>query len=148
MERIKGWLTRNNNGLTLVELLVALSLLSIILLFASSIFLLSQNQMKTQSKEVQVQTEERLAMNRVTRDIRRADSVEVNGSHELVINETDIYKLEGTDLKKNNEVIATNIKVFNVSKDDEINEVKIILGNLPETTISIRRGEDANEMEK
>ncbi|WP_222860094.1 PilW family protein [Bacillus andreraoultii] len=141
---------RNDNGLTLVELLVALSLLSIILLFASSIFLMSQNQMNIQSKEVQVQTEERLAMNRITRDIRRANFVNARGHQELVINNTDIYKLEGTDLKKNNELIATNIKVFNVSMDCNLNEVKVVIGNLPETTISIRleNGEGACELEK
>ncbi|THE15290.1 prepilin-type N-terminal cleavage/methylation domain-containing protein [Bacillus timonensis] len=123
-------------GVTLVELLAAISLLSIILLLASSVHLFGQKQMNTQKNEVQIQSQERLAANLITKEIRKADSVKVNNPNELTINGSDVYKLEGTTIEKNNEEFMTNINGFNVSKNG--NQVILKIGDLPETTIYIR----------
>ncbi|MFS0822524.1 prepilin-type N-terminal cleavage/methylation domain-containing protein [Bacillus sp. 1P02SD] len=123
-------------GVTLVELLAAISLLSIILLLASSVHLFGQKQMITQKNEVQIQSHERLAANLITKEIRKADTVKVNNPNELTINGSDVYKLEGTTIEKNNEEFMTNINGFNVSKNG--NQVILKIGALPETTIYIR----------
>ncbi|MFD1781116.1 prepilin-type N-terminal cleavage/methylation domain-containing protein [Fredinandcohnia salidurans] len=127
---------KSERGVTLVELLAAISLLSIILLLASSVHLFGQKQMNSQSDEVQKQSQERLAANLITKEIRKAKTVEVKNPNQLTVNDTDTYKLEGTTIKKNNEEFMTKINGFSVTKNG--NQVNLKIGNLPETTIYIR----------
>lgn len=127
---------KSERGVTLVELLAAISLLSIVLLLASSVHLFGQKQMNSQSDEVQIQSQERLAANLITKEIRKAKTVEVKNPNQLTVNDTDTYKLEGTTIKKNNEEFMTKINGFSVSKYG--NQVSLKIGNLPETTIYIR----------
>lgn len=127
---------KSERGVTLVELLAAISLLSIVLLLASSVHLFAQKQMNSQSDEVQIQSQERLAANLITKEIRKAKTVEVKNPNQLTVNDTDTYKLEGTTIKKNNEEFMTKINGFSVSMNG--NQVSLKIGNLPETTIYIR----------
>jgi prepilin-type N-terminal cleavage/methylation domain-containing protein len=127
---------KSERGVTLVELLAAISLLSIVLLLASSVHLFGQKQMNFQSDEVQKQSQERLAANLITKEIRKAKTVEVKNPNQLTVNDTDTYKLEGTTIKKNNEEFMTKINGFSVTKNG--NQVSLKIGNLPETTIYIR----------
>lgn len=127
---------KSERGVTLVELLAAISLLSIILLLASSVHLFGQKQMNSQSDEVQKQSQERLAANLITKEIRKAKTVEVKNPNQLTVNDTDTYKLEGTTIQKNNEEFMTKINGFSVTKNG--NHVSLKIGNLPETTIYIR----------
>jgi prepilin-type N-terminal cleavage/methylation domain-containing protein len=127
---------KSERGVTLVELLAAISLLSIVLLLASSVHLFGQKQMNSQSDEVQKQSQERLAANLITKEIRKAKTVEVKNPNQLTVNDTDTYKLEGTTIKKNNEEFMTKINGFSVTKNG--NQVSLKIGNLPETTIYIR----------
>ncbi|WP_226646570.1 PilW family protein [Mesobacillus subterraneus] len=127
----------SEKGVTLVELLAALTILSIVMLLVSSVHLFAQNQMYSQSNDIQIQSDERLAMNLITKEIRRAQTVEVKNPNELTINGVDIYMLEGNVLKKNNVDYIYNIKGFYVSKLGA-SQVNLKIGNLPETTIYIR----------
>ena len=127
----------SEKGVTLVELLAALTILSIVMLLVSSVHLFAQNQMHSQSNDIQIQSDERLAMNLITKEIRRAQTVEVKNPNELTINGVDIYMLEGNVLKKNNVDYISNIKGFYVSKLGAF-QVNLKIGNLPETTIYIR----------
>ncbi|WP_099362073.1 prepilin-type N-terminal cleavage/methylation domain-containing protein [Fredinandcohnia onubensis] len=127
---------KSERGVTLVELLAAISLLSIVLLLASSVHLFGQKQMNSQSDEVQKQSQERLAANLITKEIRKAKTVEVKNPNQLTVNDADTYKLEGTTILKNNEEFMTKINGFSVSKNG--NQVSLKIGNLPETTIYIR----------
>lgn len=127
----------SEKGVTLVELLAALTILSIVMLLVSSVHLFAQNQMHSQSNDIQIQSDERLAMNLITKEIRRAQTVEVKNRNELTINGVDIYMLEGNVLKKNNVDYIYNIKGFYVSKLGA-SQVNLKIGNLPETTIYLR----------
>ena len=127
---------KGERGVTLVELLAAISLLSIVLLLASSVHLFGQKQMNSQSDEVQLQAQERLAANLITKEIRKAQTVEINSPNQLTINGTDTYKLEGTTIEKNNNEFVTKINDFSVSKIG--NQISLKIGSLPETTIYIR----------
>jgi prepilin-type N-terminal cleavage/methylation domain-containing protein len=127
----------SEQGITLVELLAALTILSIVMLLVSSVHLFAQKQMNSQSKDIQIQSDERQAMNLITKEIRKAQTVEVKNQNELTINGVDIYMLEGTVLKKNNVDYIYNIKGFYVSKPGA-SQVNLKIGNLPETTIYLR----------
>lgn len=127
---------KSEKGVTLIELLAAISLLSIILLLASSVHLFGQKQMNSQTSEVQVQSQERLAANLITKELRKAKTVEIKNPNELTINGTDVYKHKATTIEKNNKEFITNINGFKVSKDGK--QVTLKIGELPETTIYIR----------
>lgn len=126
----------NEKGVTLIELLAALSLLSMIILLASSIHIFVQKQMNSQTKEIQTQSDERLAINIITKEIRKARTVEIKTPNELTINGTTVYRLDGTTLKRNNDPCISNINYFTVSKTG--NQIKLKIGSLPETTIYLR----------
>jgi len=127
---------KDQKGITLVEVLTAIALLSIIILLSSSIHIFGQKQYQNQSKEVQVQANERLAMNILTKEIRKAQKIEVVSPKILKVNDSDIYKHEGTTLKKGNQNLVSGIHNFVVTKEG--NRIKLTLGNMPETTIFLR----------
>ncbi|MFD2681453.1 prepilin-type N-terminal cleavage/methylation domain-containing protein [Bacillus seohaeanensis] len=127
---------KSEEGVTLVEVLIALALLSMILLLANSVHLFVQKQMNSQVNKIQVQSDERLAIGLITKEIRKAETVETNHLNELIINETDVYKLKSTTLTKNNEPFISNIKKFTVKKRG--NQVTLKIGSLPETIIYLR----------
>jgi|GEM_PF-2771137 len=156
---------KNEKGLTLVEVLAGIVLLSMILLLVSSIHLFAQKQMNTQKKVIQIQSNERLAFNRITGEIRKANAIKVEDSKTMHIkktnftnctNETDVYKFEGTTLKmKDGEKITdigesyfkggtsdNFIKLKSGISDDSDDFIKLKIGNIPETTIYIRKGEE------
>src|SRR4051812_5006625 len=102
-------MSKNEEGLTLIELLAALSIVSIVLLLASSVQIFGQKQVNTQTSDFQKQTDVRLAINILTKEIRKASDVSIKGpvmngivsSTELMINGTDLYKVQNNLLTKN-----------------------------------------------
>lgn len=108
---------RSENGVTLVELLAALVLISLVVLLINSVFLFTQNSAGSISKESDVQQDMLLAMKMMTRDIRSADQpkvIVVGGRKELVINETETYRFKNGELLKNQTPVAANLESFDV----------------------------------
>ncbi|WP_423799231.1 prepilin-type N-terminal cleavage/methylation domain-containing protein [Neobacillus sp. SAB-20_R2A] len=132
-EKIKG---NREQGFTLIEVMAGLTLLSIVLLLANSVDLFGQKQMNVQTTEIQSQSDDRLAMKLITKEIRKAQTVEVNNLNELTIDSVDVYKLNGTTLLKNSEAFISNISKFTVSKNG--NKITLTIGKLPETNIYLR----------
>lgn len=138
MEKFVGYIKKNEKGITLIELLVALSLVSMVILLASSVQLFGQKQVNNQTNEIQNQSNVRLALNIITKEIRKASNVSVT-NNVLTINNSDIYKLENNILKKNSQPLITNIQSFTITKTDD--KVTIIITNTPsnnhpQTTLS------------
>jgi prepilin-type N-terminal cleavage/methylation domain-containing protein len=155
---------KSEKGVTLIEVLCALALVSLVLLLASSINLFGQKQVVNQSTEIQSQTNERLALKVITKEIRKAAKVDFVSAlnNELFIIDTE-KKLDGSTLVKEikirkdgttlvkemetkqggvtlnkvTETLMSNIDVFTVNKNE--NQVKLRIGNTPETTVYIRR---------
>ena len=148
MEKTVGLKIRTNeNGVTLIELLAALSLLSVILLLATSVHELGLKQSSNQTADIQSQSNVRLAMNIITREIRKAstvsflniDDIDVTND-QLKINGVDLYKLENKNITKNSDPLFTNIQKFTLKKikDDmyTITIANIPSASLPQTTLS------------
>lgn len=76
-------LYKNQRGLTLVELLAVLVLLSLVLVLVSSIHLMGANQYKDQSQAIKRQENVRLVMTVITKDIRRSTSITVPDQNHL-----------------------------------------------------------------
>ncbi|MEH7118470.1 prepilin-type N-terminal cleavage/methylation domain-containing protein, partial [Neobacillus vireti] len=124
MEKNIGSQVRNNEkGVTLIELLAAVSLLSLILLLASSVHILGLKQSSSQTSEIQNQSNVRLAMNIITREVRKASTVSFiniddtdSSNDQLKINGVDIYKLDNKNITKNANPLINNIQTFTLKK--------------------------------
>lgn len=149
---------KNEKGVTLVEVISAFALLSIVLLLAGSVHFFSQKQMTAQSAEIQSQSNVRLAANILTKDIRRAvdvvedpdkpDDADVKDRYFIItspaknlgeVDYEDKYKFINNNkiLYKNEQEFITNLNSFEI----EINptNVSITIADLPKTTIYIRK---------
>ncbi|WP_158587432.1 PilW family protein [Neobacillus notoginsengisoli] len=129
---------KNQKGLSLVELLAGLALLSMIMLLASSIHLFGQKQAISQSAQVQNQSDVRLALKILTKEIRKATSVTVS-NNTLTINDTDIYKLEKGNLTKNGVPIISNLKNLSIKMENNkvtLSVTALAASNSPESTLS------------
>lgn len=136
MEKIVGDVGGNREkGITLVEVLASLSILSIILILASSVHLFGLKQVSTQTKQIQNQSDDRLAIKLITKEIRKASKVEVTTPNVLTIDGVN-YQLKGTNLQKGSEIFIPNINKFLVAKYGV--QIKLTIDNLPETIIYLR----------
>ncbi|WP_144547834.1 prepilin-type N-terminal cleavage/methylation domain-containing protein [Bacillus sp. X1(2014)] len=122
-------MTKYNKGVTLIELLAVLSLLSIVILLVASVQLFGQNQSRNQKIEIQSQSDIRLALNMITKDIRSAKS----GPENVIVtipntefqiktenNTTIVYKFDGNKtLLKDSQPLVANIKEFILDKNAE-----------------------------
>lgn len=116
--RLPNW-HKNDNGLTLIEVLAAVSLLSVILFLAFSIHLFGQNQWNREAESVQKDANVRLAMTIVTKAIRSAKTVEVTDNRALVINGTDRYAVSNGALTKNQSILVPDIGDFVIRNDGD-----------------------------
>lgn len=110
------WL-KNNRGLTLIEVLAAVALLSVILLLVGSLHVFGQKNFNDQAVQAENTAHLRLAMSWITKDVRRAEEVTYSSeTNQLQMdNENITYSLTGDTLLRNNtQVIARNISTFAV----------------------------------
>lgn len=159
MEKLKHIkrLLVNARGLTLIEVLAAIVLLSIILAMVTSVYLLGVKQYKVQTQNINSQENVRLAMTVLTKAIRSASSVQVvdpgTPSHpsddQLKLTtgtQTDVYALDQTNIDKNGKPLVQGVSQFIVSQVGT--EVSLKIESVPDplghptslqTTIYIRQ---------
>lgn len=121
---------KNERGITLVELLGSLALMSIILLLIGSVHLFGQRQFRDQSADINSQSQVRYVMSQVTSDIRSITSDQVTGDTEGVLNlGVNVYEHNNSSaiLSRNGVVISENIKTFTWAINDEEVDVHIEL---------------------
>ncbi|PXW90038.1 prepilin-type N-terminal cleavage/methylation domain-containing protein [Streptohalobacillus salinus] len=115
---------KNEKGITLVELLAALAILSIILLLVGSAHIFGQRQYFEQNKTIQLQDEVRAAMSQLTTDVRKvtadtgATVTRTNGTTTLTLGENN-YTHQASTLKRNGVVISDYISTFNWEEPNE-----------------------------
>ncbi|MFB3160722.1 prepilin-type N-terminal cleavage/methylation domain-containing protein [Neobacillus sp. 179-J 1A1 HS] len=128
----------DEKGITLIEVLCALAIVSMVILLASSINIFGQKQMNDQKAEIQNQSNDRLAMNIITKAIRQSDpaTVEViNDQNVLKINGERIY-LDGTSIKKETNILVSDIKQFTIKRNGD--QILLRIGNLQEAKLYLR----------
>lgn len=132
-------MVKNENGITLVEVLCALALLSIIVVLASSVQLFGQKQVKSQVTNIQNQSNVRLALNMITTDIRSGKSVSALNNVltiTLADNSTIVYQLNGNTLTKNNQPVISDVQSFILTPDTNFINVKVISNNVPPISLT------------
>lgn len=121
---------KNNKGITLVELIVALAIFSIIISLTFSMLLSGNRTFNMQIDDVEDFSSVRNGMDYITREIRKADKVDVLLNNILKLNETDdydgdIYKLHNNSITKNGSIVISNINEFNIKRDNSKIDIEI-----------------------
>ncbi len=113
----------NNKGFTLVELLAVLALLGLIITLAGSVSWFGQKQYTNQLEETKQQSEVRLALKQITKDLRQSDSLTVT-NNQLELDEI-VYRLEDGLLLRDGRMVAEGIADFLVKSTERGTGVKL-----------------------
>lgn len=118
----------SEDGITLVELLAALSLFSIVVLLIGSVHIFAQRQFRQQSDRIEVSSDVRLVMSQFENDIRSIDSGTVYWDADtfIISGGSEVrYQLVNGSVMRNDSVIADNISDFSVEYDSDRDQVDI-----------------------
>lgn len=138
----------NQKGITLVELLAAITLLSIVSVLVMSIIIQSQNTYKRNQLTNMTTTEMSLLINTMTRDIRQHPQQVAVASNVLTISPPNedpiVYRFDSVqdELKRNNQVVISNVHDFTIAIEEGIMKLELEDSNEKEwtSTIAIRTG--------
>ena len=143
---------RNESGMTLVELLASIALLSVVLSLVGAVHLFGQKQYLTQSYSARQSNDFAYTLSVISREVRKApfDDITVSESMDtLLIDGAVVFSQQDSQLVKNtDQVLAEDVEDFVVTPDAETKSVKIVLKSLSEmnsqpkeykTTIYFRR---------
>lgn len=123
MQRWKQWcrsqkqiIRKSESGITLVELLAVLALLSVVIVLAGSVHMFGQRQFRTQTNSASQNNDYSYAMTVMSTDLRKIPLSEVgskitlNSDEYLIkINNGPEYEYSGSQLTRNDEVIVKNL---------------------------------------
>lgn len=147
----------DEKGITLVELLAALSIFSIVVLLIGSVHMFGQRQYQQQSDRIEVSSDVRLVMAQFESDMRSVgsgsvywedDTFFINNNQEESIS----YRLSNNEVFRNDSSFAQNIQTFLIEHDSSANPESVTLtitgvqktDRQPQTlttTIYMRRGD-------
>ncbi|RNF41273.1 prepilin-type N-terminal cleavage/methylation domain-containing protein [Planococcus salinus] len=117
----------SEKGITLVELLAALVISSIIVVLAMNIFSTGQNQYNSQNIKVEQLNDVRYALKVITKEIRQADKVEIEDPHlKLGTDSSVIFTFEDGEILHNGVPLLLGIQEFPFEKDEKDNRILII----------------------
>ncbi|OKL38254.1 PilW family protein [Domibacillus mangrovi] len=126
---MQQWL-KNERGVTLIEVIVASALLTIVLLLISNVQLSGQRQFTDQTKQIDGQANVRLAFKWMTTDVRKQGNVhdvnKVQSSMEIGEISYTYSKAEKVILR-DGAVIAENIDVFTPEYDEPQNKLTLTI---------------------
>lgn len=143
----KNRLIKDESGITLVELLAAISILSIVILLGGAIHIFGQRQFNNQTEAASQANDLSYALTVMTTEIRKEsqESVTVEENQAIHIGEEHRFYINDKKLYHNGNVLAEPINSIEVEKGE--NEIHIILHGSTqhaqkkkyETTIYFRR---------
>lgn len=107
----KQW--NNEKGITLVELLAAVVLASIVMLLVFSVLMSGTKQYKGQLEKNNQLTDISYALKMITKDIRKTKEPQIISVSEIELNGINYSKV-GNTITRNGDVIARNIELFKV----------------------------------
>lgn len=100
-------------GITLVELLSAVVLASIVMLLVFSVLMSGTKQYKNQLEKNNQLTDISYALKMITKDIRKTENPQIISNSEIELNGINYSKV-GNTITRNGDVIAHDIELFNV----------------------------------
>lgn len=136
---------KNNRGLTLVELLASVVLLSIILVFVFSLLSNSTKNYSKQSYENKNLYDSTYMLKIITKDIRKSSSYDETNMQFLNPQGSIVatYKWENNSLMRNGELISDNLSYFSITPTIDNQGVSLSIttsdGNTSVTELYFRR---------
>lgn len=139
----------NEKGITLMELILALSLVSIILTLIASFYHFGALSFSNESVRSSNQQNMRLVMNDITKEIRNADAsstITVDQESSTITIGEIVFKLQDNTIMKDSKVLMDNVSQFAVSMNG--NSIIIEIKSTPtrlstvdtlKTTITVRK---------
>lgn len=139
---------KNDRGLSLIEILAATVLISIITLLAFDIVNASQKQRVEQTKEGQQINDAAYVLKVITKDIRNTGEIDFSTTNEYVFhlhenNEKVTYKYVNKELFRGSQLIANKVEGFHLEPivlDSSIKLSFSINGHAYEASLSYRKG--------
>ena len=122
---------KDETGITLVELIAAISLLMIVILLAGAIHMFGQRQFKTQTESASQANDFSYALTVMTTELRKSqpDLVVVENGNKIIIDGVEVFWQKGDKLYHLGSVIAEDIGEFIPKKDDDSIEITITQKN-------------------
>ena len=137
---------KNEKGISLVELLASIVLISILCIATFSIIVSSQTQNKEQSKETKQINDAAYVLKVVTKDIRNTNKItKTANDYEFLLHDNSaiVYKFTSKEISRNGAVIANNISDFKIVENVTNETVHLsftLNGKFYETILSFRKG--------
>lgn len=107
---------KSNRGFSLIELVVVVGLLGIVLTLVFAPIVFSSKSFTVQSEKTSITSDLRYAMDYLTREIRKADVVEVVDNSTINI-DSNVYKIDNKNLMKNGEVVIRGIDRLDIQEN-------------------------------
>ncbi|UOQ47286.1 prepilin-type N-terminal cleavage/methylation domain-containing protein [Gracilibacillus caseinilyticus] len=107
---------KNQRGMTLIELLAVLIILSLIVILVGSIQLFSQKQFSNQAQQVERQSDVRQLLTEMNRELRLTPSKAISAADNSLVIADTVYALQGNMILRNGSVQAENIRAFDVER--------------------------------
>lgn len=128
---------KDEKGITLVELLAVLAILSIILMLVGSTHLFGQRQYFEQNKTISHQGDVRAAISQLTTDVRKVTANEgvttsTDSGNLTVYIGANTYTFQNTTLSRNGTVISHNIQYFTTDIISNESAVSIEISSVPD----------------
>ena len=115
---------KNNRGVSLIEVLAAILLITIVSLLAFDIVNASKKQSVEQTKEGQQINDAAYVLKVVTKDVRKSSKVEILPDNEYIfhLHETSqkvTYKYVNNELLRNGQLLANHVNGFELKSIEE-----------------------------
>jgi len=111
---------KNKNGFSLIEMMVALGILSLIIIGLVTFFTGGTRSWVTGQHQLEAQRNARLSMDRMVREIREADYIRIGATPSSIDFHTPFhgnisYSLLGNDLKRGSNTVINNVLTLDFS---------------------------------
>lgn len=135
-QKIKKIRLRDESGMTLIELLASIALLSVVLGLAGSVHMFGQKQYTVQSYSASQSNDYAYALSVMSRDTRseKYSSIKISESGDaLLIDNVVAFSKNGSQLLKDtNQLLAEDVESFTVSSEPEKKSINILLKSMSE----------------
>lgn len=126
---------RNESGMTLVELLASIALLSVVLSLVGAVHLFGQKQYLAQSYSAGQSNDFAYTLSVISKEVRKEpfSSIAISEDGEILsIKSVEVFRKQGAELLKNDgEVLADGVDKFKVTLNDADKSVTIELISIP-----------------
>jgi Tfp pilus assembly protein PilW len=136
---------KTEEGITLVELLASIAILSIVILLVGSVHIFGQTQFISQTETAIQSNDLRYSLSLVSRDVRQAGVVEEIGEKTYMVGEYT-YAFQEPNLYRNGETLSKKVQDFEIKPTENYAEIIIksttnrqAQGESYHTTIYFRR---------